>query len=378
MKFGVIGKNLCPPWISGDGSIARGLIQLTSQKIMDPSIHIITSTNQNNMQSSLETEDVILKSIKSYNNLKLDSLNLARQFTKYNETEMLDFCFLLGVNLPFFMLGLSKQGKRETQTKLMRYYYMPHPEKSNIKEKFLKKAYSTDHLSAIVVTTKNSQSYFENQMGLWKTVHYLPPIIDTNQYCPIKKCTSDNLKLGYIGPLNEKRFPLDVIYAMKSIVKQDSNVTLEIITRNHLSENNWIQTINKFIEKEGLKRNINLKVKDLDETGKREAYNNADLFLFPFQEHSGVADPPITLLEVMSAGKPIISTNVHSIPEIIQDKENGFLITSERISNGLEEKIIGLDKNQLLKVGERARETIIDHFSIERAATYFGKILKEH
>lgn len=48
----------------------------------------------------------------------------------------------------------------------------------------------------------------------------------------------------------------------------------------------------------------------------------SDVFVLP-SYYEGL---PISILEAMSYGKPIISTNVGGIPEIVKDGENGFLI----------------------------------------------------
>ena len=50
--------------------------------------------------------------------------------------------------------------------------------------------------------------------------------------------------------------------------------------------------------------------------------NSTDVYILP-SYNEGL---PISILESMSYGKAIISTNVGGIPEIVRNKENGLLI----------------------------------------------------
>jgi len=74
---------------------------------------------------------------------------------------------------------------------------------------------------------------------------------------------------------------------------------------------------------------------------------------------------PLSMLEAMSVGLPIISTSKQEIPNIIKHGENGFLAdTKEDII-----KYVNILSNELelaTKMGEAARQTIIDKFNIDQ------------
>ena len=48
--------------------------------------------------------------------------------------------------------------------------------------------------------------------------------------------------------------------------------------------------------------------------------------VLPFRSSFGYAHPPLTLLEAMCSGIPVISTMVGSVPELIRDRETGYLV----------------------------------------------------
>jgi glycosyltransferase involved in cell wall biosynthesis len=55
---------------------------------------------------------------------------------------------------------------------------------------------------------------------------------------------------------------------------------------------------------------------------KKQIFMNSDIFLLP----SYAEGQPVTILEAMAAGLPIIASNVGAIPDVVQDGKNGLII----------------------------------------------------
>ena len=76
---------------------------------------------------------------------------------------------------------------------------------------------------------------------------------------------------------------------------------------------------------------------------------------------------PISILEAMRAGLPIVATRVNGIPEEVIDGETGLLVPHgdvEALASALNSLIQSPDKRQ--KMGEAGRQKFLQEFTIER------------
>ena len=169
----------------------------------------------------------------------------------------------------------------------------------------------------------------------------------------------------YIGPLWPSRFPArNVLGAVRLLLKKGFDVGLNILTSTRSSV--WLgEQVLALAKRLGVDGNVVLERKDLPESERVAAYNSADVVIFPYvgPEPEQLADPPFAILETMACGRVAISTAVLSVPEIVKDGINGFLIESaspDHICNGVIRALTSPDKND---VGIRARDSILKHFS---------------
>jgi glycosyltransferase involved in cell wall biosynthesis len=83
----------------------------------------------------------------------------------------------------------------------------------------------------------------------------------------------------------------------------------------------------------------------------------------------------ITLIQAMAMGIPVISTNVGSISEIIQDGVNGFLVPLEP-PNLLADKIMELSNNQLVasRLARKAFSDVAGQFDISVCAAKYERL----
>ena len=86
----------------------------------------------------------------------------------------------------------------------------------------------------------------------------------------------------------------------------------------------------------------------------------------------------LSVMEAMSAGKVIISTNVGGNAELIQDGQNGLLVPSKD-PDALAEKILFLLNNDSLmrQLSAKAREDAIEFYSLRKMIDTYQNLYEE-
>lgn len=87
---------------------------------------------------------------------------------------------------------------------------------------------------------------------------------------------------------------------------------------------------------------------------------------------------PNSLIEAMACNKPVISTRVGAISELIRDRENGLLIPSDDVGalcESIEQLLIQPDLFR--RLGDAGRKTIEERFSLENSASKYAQIFWE-
>jgi glycosyltransferase involved in cell wall biosynthesis len=194
------------------------------------------------------------------------------------------------------------------------------------------------------------------------------PPIDCELYRPSNERDHDSVNGGsheyrvlYMGPLWPSRFPAqNVLGALGVLLKMGFDVGLSVLTsaRSSVTLCEEVISLGKRL---GVDKNISLKREDLSETERVQAYNAADVVIFPYvgPEPEQLADPPFGILESMACGRVVLSTRVLSVPEVVSDGGTGFLIESASIDDVQRGLVRALTSQGRKDVGVRARQRIV-------------------
>jgi glycosyltransferase involved in cell wall biosynthesis len=99
-------------------------------------------------------------------------------------------------------------------------------------------------------------------------------------------------------------------------------------------------------------------------SGKRALLEHAALFALPSYDEA----LPVSLLEAMSAGVPVVASPVGGIAEVVADGKSGYLVApGDKMSLQRAIRKILLDKSLAQRLGAAARETARLRFAPERA-----------
>jgi glycosyltransferase involved in cell wall biosynthesis len=101
-----------------------------------------------------------------------------------------------------------------------------------------------------------------------------------------------------------------------------------------------------------------------------------DVFVLP----SRTEGLPITILEAMAAGKPVVATAVGGIPEVVRDRETGLLVPPMEPSRLAEALMHLLEAPALAKsMGAVGRKQVETLFTMEQearqTALVYGRVL---
>lgn len=115
----------------------------------------------------------------------------------------------------------------------------------------------------------------------------------------------------------------------------------------------------------------------LSESAKSEAHLVQELASARYFLNTSQWSPvPLSMLEAMSVGLPVISTAKQEIPNIVKHGENGFLAdTTEDILKYID--ILSNDLELATKIGLAGRQTIIEKFNIDQFIHNWNKLFDE-
>jgi glycosyltransferase involved in cell wall biosynthesis len=230
-----------------------------------------------------------------------------------------------------------------------------------------------DKADMVITSSISLANHLEKNRDIEKLkIKTIYPSIDTEFYKPLSKSEARR-RLGlrksaklllYIGNLRKVRFPEDMILGViKKLITRDPLIELLVFSPENQENVKRMKEILVKASPFNLRQNIRINVRNLSEIEKRLVYSASDIFLFLPLKSGEAIEPPITVLEAMSCGLPVISSNVASISEIITDQVNGLIMPS--IDEGksiLEEQISSILENNKVKtdISNNARRTVIE------------------
>lgn len=90
--------------------------------------------------------------------------------------------------------------------------------------------------------------------------------------------------------------------------------------------------------------------------------------VLPFRSPFGYSHPPLTVLESMLLRKPVISTYVGSVPEVISNGKTGFLVRPKDINTLAQKMLLTYDRELSDRVGKQAQAYVMKTHNIKEVA----------
>ncbi|MFQ5884497.1 MAG: glycosyltransferase [Thermoplasmata archaeon] len=182
---------------------------------------------------------------------------------------------------------------------------------------------------------------------------------------------SDDYVVLFVGRLSEKKGIEDLLVAFRSFSQEEERARLWIVGSGPLYESL------KQRASEGIDARFFGRVPDEQ---LNELFLAADVVVVPSvtTSYGDVEGLPVVVMEAMTAGKPIIATDVGGISDAIEDERTGLLIperSPEIIENGL--RRFREDREFRESVARNAAEKARTQYSWSVISEKFDRIMKE-
>jgi len=209
--------------------------------------------------------------------------------------------------------------------------------------------------SNIIHLSNYSKAIFEEN-GIRPLKCEIIPNSITDAFFELPEKESIDRKLLYIGVIDENK---NLLYLLKCLHELKVRaIEYQLVVVGDFISDNYKQVINSFIQENQLSGRVKF-TGWIGQKQVREQIQEADILVVSSQQESY----PMVIAESMAAGKLVLASRVGGIPEMIDDKINGFLFSNDNTENLIELLIKINEAPDLIRsIGKQAR--------IKAAATF--------
>ncbi len=174
-------------------------------------------------------------------------------------------------------------------------------------------------------------------------------------YGSLQERLSGKIVLTYVGVFRVRKRVFNLLYALREVLKQDTQVVLLLVGGGRGYEG----PIRDLARELGVEEHV-VFVGSVPNEHISQLLNLTDVFCMP----SAYEGMPIAILEAMAMGKPVLSSKVSGMNDLIQNGENGILTPVDDIQ-AIVQALEGLVSNHECRrrLGNQARKDIIKKYS---------------
>lgn len=223
--------------------------------------------------------------------------------------------------------------------------------------------------SDAIIVLSEAWSQFIGEISNNNNIHILHNGVSAEKFQQPKPVNKSQITITFMGRLGERKGTYDLLEAFTRLSKEIPEVELL------LGGDGDIEEVKELVDKKGLSNCIHV-LGWVSGTQKLNVFAKTDIYALP-SYNEGL---PVSILEAMASGAPIVSTPVGGIPEAVIEGRNGFLVQPGDIDT-LYLRLSELCRNKQLRqnMGQESIQLISQKFDIQKLIddliTVYKKVL---
>ncbi len=210
-----------------------------------------------------------------------------------------------------------------------------------------------------------SQCMLFSPMDCWAKLYIVHCGINPDLFQPVNHTVRGN-RLLYVGRLaTAKGLPI-LFESLTQLKAVYPDLCLTVV-----GDGEDRPALEQFVREQGLSQNVKF-VGYKSQTEVRQYLKETDIFVLP----SFAEGVPVSLMEAMATGVPVIATRIAGISELVEDGQSGYLIAPGNIEQ-LSAKIGHLynDADLRQRFGQAGRRWVLQAFNINHESHWLSEIL---
>ena len=323
--------------------------------------------------TSEDTENISLVKIGKISVRGLNILYrlLAISYATIKQRKAYNLAFIRTLDYSYMFAGII--AKKLLKTKLIVFISNTETGHIGITRKFYRALYKRILVSADVVVSTSTHLIddVEKYIGTIdkSKVVFVKMGINTSRFKPLN-IERNKHEILYVGRIRKIKGIEDIIQALPTVIKSIPDTKFRIIGNIH--EKNHFYDLKNLVLNLHCEKNVEF-VGPIPHDQLVQHYNSVSILVITPRSGEGHTN---VINEAMACELPVIATPVGSIPELIEDGKNGFIIQPYQ-SKILAERIILLLKNKELqtKIGKEARKTVENNGNTDSYIEELSKII---
>lgn len=225
-------------------------------------------------------------------------------------------------------------------------------------------------IAKVVCVSENLRTFFLDVLGVAeKRLQVIHNGIDTERFRTERLPFPENVPtriIGCIARLTEAKDHGNLLEAFSLLVQSFSNVRLVLV-----GEGEMRRVIERKISDLGLERFVEMLGNRSDIPG---LLAGLDIFVLPSKREGF----PVSILEAMAAGRPVVATDVGGVCEVISSGENGLIVPPNDFKSLANALFILLDNpEKAIAMAIKGRNTVAKSFSVESMMNCYSNLFDE-